>query len=326
MRQTFPKLLLATSLLIGACTPGDSDAPAAGATSGAQNRAAGSPAGGTAAVAKATLLGTTEGLQGPESVRYDPGLDAFFISSINGGPGRKDNNGWIGIVSAERRGRAEVFISGGDDGAFLHAPKGMVIQGDTLWVTDIDILRGFNKNDGTFVAAVGFWSKNVSFLNDVALGSDGALYLTDSGISFDAAGQMKPSPGGPRVYRLAGRTMTEEVKGDILAGVNGIAFDAANTRFILAPFNSKEVQSWRPGALPEPLATGPGMYDGVEIVNGRIYVTSWADSAVHVIEGGKMRKLISGLPSPADIGVDTKRGVLAVPRLNDGRVDYFKLP
>jgi sugar lactone lactonase YvrE len=324
MRRTSAIIPL-VACLVAACTPGDSDAPAGGSTSGPRNRAA-RAGDGAAAAAKATHVGSTEGLQGPESVRYDPALDAFFISSINGGPGRKDNNGWIGIVSAERRGRAEVFVSGGDDGVFLHAPKGMAIQGDTLWVTDIDILRGFDKNDGKFVAAVGFWSKNVSFLNDVALGSDDALYLTDTGISFDAAGQMTPSPNGPRVYRLAGRSMTEEVKGDILAGVNGIAFDAANTRFILAPFNGKDVQSWRPGALPEPLATGPGMYDGVEIVNGRIYVTSWADSAVHVIEGGKMRKLISGLPSPADIGIDTKRGVLAVPRLNDGRVDYFKLP
>jgi hypothetical protein len=68
------------------------------------------------------------------------------------------------------------------------------------------------------------------------------------------------------------------------------------------------------------------MYDGVEIVNGRVYVTSWADSAVHVIENGRMRKFISGLPSPADLGVDTRRRVLAVPRFNDGRVDYFKLP
>lgn len=323
MRHTFRLLLLLTWLSVG-CEQGDNRAPAAGSTGGA--RPAATSADGAASAGKPTAVGSTEGLQGPESVRYDPALDAFFISNINGHPGRKDNNGWIGIVSADRKGRAEIFIAGGEEGIFLHAPKGMAIQGDTLWVADIDILRGFNKNDGAFVAAVGFWSKNVAMLNDVALGSDGALYITDTGVTFDESGQMKPAPGGSRVYRLAGRTITEEVKGDLLATANGIAFDAANTRFILAPLGGKEVQSWRPGALPEPLATGPGSYDGVELVNGRTYVTSWADSAVHVVEGGKMRKLITGLNSPADLGVDTKRGVLAVPRLNDGRVDYFKLP
>jgi sugar lactone lactonase YvrE len=257
-------------------------------------------------------------------VRYDPDQDVFFIANINGHPARKDNNGWIGRVSAGQPGSATIFVAGGQDGVFLHAPKGMAIQGDTLWVADIDILRGFDKYTGEFVAAVGFWSKNVRLLNDVVVGGDGALYITDAGVSFDAAGEM--TAGGDRVYRLAGRTMTEEVNGESLAQPNGIAYDSANTRFILAPFGGKDLQTWRPGALPARFATGPGMYDGVEIVNGRVYVSSWADSAVHVVENGALRPLIRNVPSPADFGVDTKRNVLAVPRLNDGRVEYYKLP
>jgi sugar lactone lactonase YvrE len=329
MRRVRALILLMTSVLT-ACSPAENGTQsAAGATRDTANRRASPPSAGAArpaAAATATAIGATQGLQTPEAVRYDPDLDVYFIANINGHPARKDNNGWIGRVSAGQPGRASVFVAGGQDGVFLHAPKGMAIQGDTLWVADIDILRGFDKHTGKFVAAVGFWSKNVAFLNDVVLGGDGALYLTDTGIIFDAAGEMTPAPGGPRVYRLAGRAMTEEVKGDLLTGPNGIAYDSANTRFILAPFGGKDVQTWRPGALPERLATGPGMYDGVEIVNGRIYVTSWADSAVHVVDNGAMRPLIRNLPSPADLGVDTKRGVLAVPRFNDGRVEYYRLP
>jgi sugar lactone lactonase YvrE len=333
MRHVRPTVLLATCLA-AACAPAENGSQSAGGATadtakggvqpaGAQPAASASSAGGGGT---ATLVGTTPGLQTPESVRYDSTLDVYFVANINGHPARKDNNGWIGRVSADKPGRATVFVAGGQDGVFLHAPKGMAIQGDTLWVADIDILRGFDKNTGKFVAAVGFWSKNVALLNDVVLGGDGALYITDTGITFDAAGEMKPALGGPRIYRLAGRSMTEEVKGDLLAGPNGIAYDAANTRFILAPSGGKDVQTWRPGALPEHLATGPGMYDGVEIVNGRIYVTSWADSAVHVIENGTMRAFIRNVAAPADLGVDTRRNVLAVPRFNDGRVEYYKLP
>jgi sugar lactone lactonase YvrE len=329
MRCVGATILLTTCVAVG-CTPAE-DGPrsAAGATADTANRR---PAQATAGATRpgngttATSVGVTDGLQTPEAVRYDPDLDAYFIANINGHPARKDNNGWIGRVAAGQPGRATVFVAGGQDGVFLHAPKGMAIQGDTLWVADIDIVRGFDKHTGKFVAAVGFWSKNVAFLNDIVLGGDGALYITDTGVSFDAAGEMKPAPGGPRVYRLAGRAMTEEVKGELLAGANGIAYDAANTRFILAPFGGKDIQTWRPGALPERLATGPGMYDGVELVNGRIYVTSWADSAVHVVENDTLRPLIRNLPAPADIGVDTRRRVLAVPRFNDGRVEYYKLP
>jgi sugar lactone lactonase YvrE len=321
-----------TLCVVIACTPADDGTASAGGTTDTARRTAqrSGAASGAAGGGRATLVGTTTGLQTPESVRYDSTLDVFFIANINGNPGRKDHNGWIGRVSADQPGRAAVFIADGQEGVFLNAPKGMAIQGDTLWVTDIDIVRGFDKNTGKFVAAIGLWSKNVAFLNDIAVGSDGALYITDTGITLDASGEMKPAAFGPRIYRVAGgpsgRVMTEEAKGDVLAAANGITFDAANNSFILAPFGGKDVQTWRPGALPEPLASGPGMYDGVEIVNGRIYVTSWADSAVHVIDGGKMQPFIRNVAAPADIGVDTRRGVLAVPRFNEGKVEYYKLP
>jgi sugar lactone lactonase YvrE len=322
-------VILMGACVVAACTPADDHTQSARAAIGDTAKRAvqpGAPSRSADVRGTATLVATTPGLQTPESVRYDSTLDVYFIANINGHPARKDNNGWIGRVTADTPGRATPFIAGGQDGVFLHAPKGMAIQGDTLWVTDIDIVRGFDKNTGKFVAAVGFWSKNVAFLNDIVLGGDGALYITDTGITFNAAGEMQPAPGGPRVYRLAGRAMTEEVKGDLLTGPNGIAYDAANTRFILAPFAGKEVQTWRPGALPQRFASGPGMYDGVEIVNGRVYVTSHADSAVHVIENGAMRPFIRNVAAPADLGVDTKRGVLAVPRFNDGKVEYYKLP
>jgi sugar lactone lactonase YvrE len=322
-------ITLVAACAVTACAPAENGTRSAGASTGATANRGAPPSAAASSVGgggTATLVATTPGLQTPESVRYDSTLDVYFIANINGHPARKDNNGWIGRVTADAPGRATVFIAGGQDGVFLHAPKGMAIQGDTLWVADIDILRGFDKNTGKFVAAVGFWSKNVAFLNDVALGGDGALYITDTGITFDAAGEMKPSSGGPRVYRLAGRAMTEEVKGDLLTGPNGIAYDAANTRFILAPFGGKDVQTWRPGALPERLATGPGMFDGVELVNGRTYVTSWADSAVHVVENGTMRPFIRNVAAPADLGVDTRRNVLAIPRFTDNRVEYYKLP
>ena len=62
-----------------------------------------------------------------------------------------------------------------------------------------------------------------------------------------------------------------------------------------------------------------------ELADGRILVTSWTDSAVHVISNGTFRKVIGNVEAPADIGVDTKRNVVAVPRFNAGRVEYFTI-
>ena len=35
--------------------------------------------------------------------------------------------------------------------------------------------------------------------------------------------------------------------------------------------------------------------------------------------------MIRNVSATADIGVDTKRSLVAVPRLNDNKVDYYKL-
>jgi len=59
--------------------------------------------------------------------------------------------------------------------------------------------------------------------------------------------------------------------------------------------------------------------------DGRILVTSWADSSVQVIANGAFRKVVGNVDGPADIGVDTKRNVVAVPRFTAGRVEYFTI-
>jgi hypothetical protein len=39
-----------------------------------------------------------------------------------------------------------------------------------------------------------------------------------------------------------------------------------------------------------------------------------------------MMPLVRNVNAPADIGVDTKRNVLAVPLFNGAKVEYYKLP
>ena len=47
---------------------------------------------------------------------------------------------------------------------------------------------------------------------------------------------------------------------------------------------------------------------------------------MHVITNGTMSTLLAKVSAPADIGVDTKRNVLAIPLLNDNKVEYYKIP
>ncbi len=262
----------------------------------------------------------------PESVRYDADQDVFYVSNINGNPSQKDGNGFISRMRWDGTVDSLKFIAGGRNGVVLHAPKGMAIVGDTLWVADLDHVRAFHKRTGALVASVDLSKMRALFLNDVATGPEGDVYITDTAIRFAADGSMS-HPGRDKIFRISGRTASVVIESDTLGRANGITWDTGNARFVLAPFGSPDVQTWKPGdAAPARLVAGPGEYDGVEILSdGRILVSSWADSAVHVVENGAARKLISGVPAPADFGVDTKRNRVAIPLFQGNRVELWEV-
>lgn len=275
----------------------------------------------------ATKVGETDGLKTPESVRYDPELDVFYISNINGEPSTHDGNGFIAVVRADSTGVAtKILVQGGKNGAKLDAPKGLALVGDTLWVADIDHVRAFNRRTGAPIADIDLSKEKVTFLNDVAVDSSGTIYVTDTGITIDKKGAMS-HPGVDRIFRIKGRAAVG-ITADSLDWPNGIAWDNASSRFILAPSGGKALRTWRDGdRAATTLVTGPGDYDGVEVLaDGRILVSSWADSAVHVVQNGELTTLVPNVSGPADIGVDTKRNILAIPRFNDNKVDYYKIP
>lgn len=285
------------------------------------------PAGDTAASTTPQQVGEATGFKVPESVRYDAELDVYYVANINGNPSQKDNNGYISRVRADSTSVVTTLAEGGRNGVTLHAPKGMALRGDTLYVTDIDAVRLFNRRTGASLGSVDLRAQNATFLNDATAGPDG-IYVTDTGIRFDAQGNVT-HPGVDRVFRIAGRTVTEALRGDSLARPNGITWDATGNRFVIVPFGGNALLAWAPGqAAPTTMVSGPGQFDGVEVLaNGNILVSSWADSTVHVVHGGShMMPFVTGLPAPADIGVDTKRNVLAVPLFNDGKVAFFSIP
>lgn len=44
------------------------------------------------------------------------------------------------------------------------------------------------------------------------------------------------------------------------------------------------------------------------------------------IAGGQVQRLIAGVPSPADIGLDTKRNRVLIPIFQGDRVEVWQLP
>src|SRR5579885_1511617 len=62
-------------------------------------------------------LGEAGGMKTPESVRYDPELDVFYVSNINGNPSQHDGNGFIAVVRADSTGLPlKKLVEGGKNG------------------------------------------------------------------------------------------------------------------------------------------------------------------------------------------------------------------
>jgi hypothetical protein len=273
--------------------------------------------------ASASKVLTIEGFLTPESVLHDTIQDIYFVSNINGIPTAKDNNGFISRVKPDGAVENLKFIEGGRNGV-LNAPKGLALQGDTLWVTDIDVVRAFNARTGAAMDSVSLAASGAVFLNDVAAALTGALYVTDTGIRFDDVGNVL-HPGPDRVFRIGpDRAVTVAVRGDTLGWPNGIALDQAGRRFVIV---GKSVLAWKPGdRAASVIARGAGGFDGVEIARGKILVSSWTDSSVTRFDSTQGTKLITGIPSPADIGYDAKRNRVLIPVFTGNRVEVWQLP
>jgi sugar lactone lactonase YvrE len=267
------------------------------------------------------------GFQGPESAKYDPEQDVWFVTNMAGAGSVKDDNGYISRIDASHPDSAVVFVAGGRNGVRLDAPKGTALHGDTLWVADISVLRAFDRHTGAPLANIDFEPLGAVQLNDVAIGPDGQIRVTDTGIMMSPKGVVRLGPD--RVFVVGPTQKISLMPGtERVTWPNGIGWDSTGNRWIIASFDPFDGRIF---AIPrEGKATvvreGSGRLDGLEALpNGSMLFTSWADSSLHLLENGTDRKLLRQLPEAADIGVDTKRRQVAIPLSVLGRVQLWSL-
>jgi sugar lactone lactonase YvrE len=256
------------------------------------------------------------GFVAPEAVRYDPDQDIYFVGNWGtGSASATDNNGYISRMKPDGQIENMRFIAGGTNGVVLHAPRGMFIVGDTLWVADADAVRGFHRRTGAKLANVDFSGLDRGFLNDVAADATGTVYVTDTGRN--------------KLYKVTGGP-TLVVADSMLGGPNGITWDAANNRFIIVPYGGAHaIRAWVPGTTTlTDVGTSTGAkFDGVEVLpGGRVLVASQADTSLHLFSAGSGHTIIHTIGPPADIAVDTKRNRVAVPVVALNHVEIYELP
>lgn len=260
------------------------------------------------------LVTTVDGLAGPEAVKYDPDQDVYFVANF--GPAaedQRDGNGFISRVGADGTVQTLTFITGSGDQP-LHMPRGMALQGDRLWIADVDGVHAFHRVTGEAQTFVDFQTFEPGFLNDIAIGPDGTVYVTDTGRG--------------RVYEIRDGTPAIAVEDDRTGPPNGIAWDGRRSAFLLAPWGGGQViRAWSPdGGFEDVVTIAGGNFDGVEVLDDRVILASQNDSSLWVVEGDTPRRAARLAGQPADIGVDPGRGHVAIPYIARNLVEIWALP
>ena len=254
------------------------------------------------------------GLQSPHSFMADPSGDQYFISNTNGEPEAQDNNGFITRLDQTGKITALKFIQGGQGEVVLHAPKGMALVSQTLYVTDLDQLRGYDKATGRPLLNVSLASYQRNgqpvALVDVAHDGQGGLYLSDT----DANTIYRVDTGKQHAVSIF-------VHEPSLAGPRGLAVHPKTGHLIVVSWLKGKIFDVTPeGKITELVSNGFFSHrfnnlDGVDFDGyGNMYVADFTGGKVWRMRPDRKFDVIAEfLSSPADIGVDRRNHLILVP-------------
>lgn len=273
------------------------------------------------AAESSSVVSKSPGLAHPESVAYDPQRKVLYISDFVSArkPLQKDGKGRISKVSLDGRILEANFLPA--KGGALNKPKGIWVEGNRLWVTDIDVVWEFDlvTRRGRKVALPGAKSandptvvNNALFVSDMLankifrvqpadfLDIEGRPQVTDfiSGLDFGPNG-LYPGPNGTLL--IAGISFSGDLKG--------------------------LYQASREGKL-KTLKEGIGRLDGLaRLQDGTILITDWKSHSLLSWDGKNLKTIASGISGPADFCVIPEGDgyLVVVPNLEEGTLHFISV-
>jgi hypothetical protein len=251
---------------------------------------------------------TVTNLQTPYSFVSSVSGKEYFISSVNGEPESADNNGFITKLYGSGKILDLKFIQGGRDGVTLHAPKGMALVDQTLYVADLDTLRAFDIATGKSLASIHV-DDQAAHLTDVAYDGVGRLYCSDQHAN--------------RIYvvELPSRKITLLVADPALAGPAGLAVHPKSGQLIAVSWNKGKIFSISPdGTISEVFSNGffSSRFSNLRGVDfdrwGNMYVSDFTTGKVwRMTRDNRFQVIAEYLPSPGDLGIDRANNLILVP-------------
>jgi outer membrane protein assembly factor BamB len=254
-------------------------------------------------------------MRAPESAYLDEASGYLFVSQIDGQPNQKDGKGRISKLGLDGS------VVTADWFTALNAPKGLRSFGGTLWVADLDEVIGIDVASAKESSRVKI--DGATFLNDVAVGADGTVYVSDM--------------LGNKIYAIKDGKATIFAEGEQLEYPNGLFVEGE--RLIVGGWGSKPAADFTtkvPGHLysldlktkqktlitKQPL----GNIDGVEQeARGGYLVTDYlAGTLIQVSPTGESRVVRTFKPGLADHTFLYAQGdILIAPHMNENMVAAY---
>jgi len=292
-------------LLLTACAPAPDG----------EDVAVAEPESATAGSAVATVWEATDGIENPESVYVDADSGFIFSSQIAGDPAGRDGNGRIVQLSLEGEMLSESWVTG------LNAPKGLRSHNGVLWTADLDEIIAIDIARAEIISRLSV--EGALFLNDVAIGDDGTVYVSDMAASS--------------IYSVRDGAIEMFAEGVELEYPNGLLVEG--NRLIVGGWGepAADFSTEVPGRLfaldlatkektlitPLPFAN----IDGVESdgQGGYVITDFLAGKLMHVSGDGTVRDLAELGAGSADLGFIASEGLAIVPHMQESRLAAYDL-
>jgi sugar lactone lactonase YvrE len=254
------------------------------------------------------LWETNEIFKSPESVVYDGTRGFLYISNCNGSLKDGLPYGEQCISKANLKGEIIKF----DWIENLTKPTGICINDDKLYIVErFGVVVYDLKTDKV---SDKFYIKTSYFLNDVTVGSDGSIYVSESDTNV--------------IYRIKGRNVEKWLDSEEISRPNGILFDdgkllaAVNSDHYLKAINISDKKVTKIANL------GEGILDGIKKCGDGYLVSDFMGNLYLVKSSGQVAELINTRDAEiniADFEYIADKDMVVVPAMRKNKLICYRL-
>ena len=261
----------------------------------------------------------SEGILHPESIVYSPIHSAFFVSNVaSGNPLETKPVGYLSKISKDGKVINAKWVTG------LHAPKGLAIVGDDLYVTDVTRVHKISISSSKIMKT--FKVKNSKFLNDAVADAEGNIYISDMQSDI--------------IYRIHDGKLALWAQSPKLENSNGLFTDGKEHLLVVkwgTGLDPKTFKTEVPGEMAVIRLANKdeitlnqdirGNLDGIAVdASGVLWISDWMNGDIFTMnKQGKVKKMFNFGQGSADLSVAKDLNLLMIPQMNQSKIIFIQL-